>query len=136
VAVLQELPVSVSRLSGADLSAILGLVDRLGALAAAGRFTLAADADHRGEVTSSRAGSLRQWVTERCPSLDARDAADLAKTIQALSGTGVDPTLEPARTAVAAGRLSVPAGVQWNRTPGSYDHALAGSPSPGRQRGG
>jgi len=53
---------------------------------------------------------VRQWVTDRCPSLDARDARDagtLAKAVTLLN----TPALEPARAAVATGGLSVPAGV-------------------------
>ena len=77
-AVLSDLPARVHRLTGPDLHAVLPLVDRLAAVAAAGRFTITADAVDRGEVASSQAGSTQQWVADRCPSLDARDAGLVA----------------------------------------------------------
>jgi len=65
--VLGDLPVSAARLTGADLDAVLTVLDRLAAVAAAGRFTLAAEAEQRGEVAGSQAGSLRQWVAGARP---------------------------------------------------------------------
>jgi hypothetical protein len=103
----------VHRLTGADLDALLPVVDRLAAVAAAGRFTITADAVARGEVTASQAGSTAQWVADRCPSLDGRDAALLAKAVRELtdpSDTGPGRALAGARAAVAEGRLSVSAG--------------------------
>jgi hypothetical protein len=54
---LSELPASVHRLTGAELDAVLPVVDALTTIAAAGRFTIAAEAEERGEVTASQAGS-------------------------------------------------------------------------------
>ena len=84
-AVLSDLPARVHRLTGPDLDAVLPLVDRLAAVAAAGRFTITADAVDRGEVASSQAGSTAQWVADRCPSLDARDAGLVAKAVRELT---------------------------------------------------
>src|SRR6478736_4809691 len=112
-AVLSDLPARVHRLTGPDLDAVLPLVDRLAAVAAAGRFTLTADAVERGEVASSQAGSTAQWVADRCPSLDARNAGLVAKAVRELtdpSGTGQTSALAGARAAVQEGRLSVTAG--------------------------
>src|SRR6478609_2486208 len=112
-AVLSDLPARVHRLTGPDLDAVLPLVDRLAAVAAAGRFTLTADAVDRGEVASSQAGSTQQWVADRCPSLDARDAGLVAKAVRELtdqSGPGRASALAGARVAVREGRLSVSAG--------------------------
>ena len=116
-AVLSDLPARVHRLTGPDLDAVLPLVDRLAAVAAAGRFTLTADAVDRGEVASSQAGSTQQWVADRCPSLDARDAGLVAKAVRELtdqSGPGqasaFASALASARVAVQEGRLSVSAG--------------------------
>src|SRR6478736_179887 len=111
-AVLSDLPARVHRLTGPDLDAVLPLVDRLAAVAAAGRFTLTADAVDRGEVASSQAGSTAQWVADRCPSLDARNAGLVAKAVRELtdpSGTGQTSALAGARVAVQQGRLSVSA---------------------------
>src|SRR6476469_9266517 len=105
-AVLSDLPARVHRLTGPDLDAVLPLVDRLAAVAAAARFTITADAADRGEVAGSQAGSTQQWVADRCPSLDARDAGLVAKAVREL----VAPDLTAARTAVREGRLSVSTG--------------------------
>lgn len=104
---LRDLPVQVSRLGGADLVAGVGTVDELAAVAAAGRFTLASEADQRGEVAGSASGSVRQWVTDHCPSLEAREVGTLTKAVTRLN----TPELEQTRAAVAAGRLSIAAGV-------------------------
>ena len=104
---LEELPVSVCRLGGGDLDAVMGELDRLAAAAAAGRFTVASEAEQRGEVRVSASGTVRQWVADRCPSLEASDAGVVAKAVTQLN----TPALETARTAVAGGRLSVRAGV-------------------------
>ena len=137
---LASLPVSVSRLTGADLDAVLSVVDRLAAVAAAGRFTLAAEAEQQGLVMGSQAGSLRQWVTERCPALEAREAGTVAKAVRELSG----PDLELARVAVGAGRLSVPAGcvvaselgqLRPLLEPGAEDAVLAGLVAIGEAEG-
>ena len=84
-AVLSDLPARVHRLTGPDLDALLPVVDRLAAVAGAGRFTVTADAVARGEVAGSQAGSTQQWVADRCPSLDARDAALVAKAVRELA---------------------------------------------------
>src|SRR6478735_2249728 len=116
-AVLSDLPARVHRLTGSDLDAVLPLVDRLAAVAAAGRFTITAVAVERGEVASSQAGSTQQWVADRCPSLDARAAGLVAKAVRELtdqSGPGQASAfasgLAGARVAVQEGRLSVSAG--------------------------
>ena len=80
-AVLSDLPARVHRLTGPDLAAVLPLVDRLAAVAGAGRFTLTADAVDRGEVASSQAGSTQQWVADRPnPATALRAAVDPARS--------------------------------------------------------
>jgi hypothetical protein len=103
--VLKDLRARVTRLTGSDLDAVLPVIDRLAALAGAGRYTITAEAAQRGEVASSQAGTTAQWVADRCPSLDARDAGLVAKAVRELA----TPLLADAATAVAEGRLSVPA---------------------------
>jgi hypothetical protein len=102
---LQGLPASLYRLTSAELSTVLTAVDHVGALSGAGRYTITAEAVERGEVASSQAGSTQQWVVDRCPHLDAREAGVLAKAVRELAV----PELEGARTAVRAGAVSVPA---------------------------
>ena len=112
-AVLSDLPARVHRLTGPDLDRGAAVVDRLAAVAAAGRFTITADAVDRGEVASSQAGSTQQWVADRCPSLDARDAGLVAKAVRELEagpGQASASALAGARVAVREGRLSVSAG--------------------------
>ena len=104
---LEDLPVQVCRLGSHDLDTVLGVADRLAAVAAASRFTLTSEADQRGDVRASASGTVRQWVADRCPALDARDTGVVAKAVIRLN----TPALEAARTAVATGRLSIPAGV-------------------------
>ena len=102
---LNDLRARVTRLTGSDLDAVLPVIDGLAALAGAGRYTITAEAEQRGEVASSQAGTTAQWVADRCPSLDARDAGLVAKAVRELA----TPLLADAATAVTEGRLSVPA---------------------------
>src|SRR5689334_7452219 len=106
VEALRGLPSSVHRLTGAELTSVLSVVDQVGALSGAGRFTITAEAVQRGEVAASQAGSTQQWVADRCPSLDARESGVVAKAVRELGG----PELVKARSEVGAGRLSVAAG--------------------------
>ena len=104
--VLADLPARVSCLTGTDLDVVLPVIDRLAALAGAGRYTITADAESRGEIESSQAGTTAQWAGERCPALDGRDAGLVATAVRDLA----TPVLADASAAVAEGRLSVPAG--------------------------
>ncbi len=104
---LEDLPVQVCRLGSHDLGMVLGVADPLAAAASASRFTLTSEADQRGDVMASTSGTVRQWVADRCPTLDARDAGVVAKAVTRLN----TPALETARAAVSIGRLSIPAGV-------------------------
>jgi hypothetical protein len=104
--VLRGLPGDLHRLGSDKLTSVLVAVDGLAAIAAAGRFTVTAEAVQRGDVASSQAGSTQQWVAERCASLDAREAGMVAKAVRELTG----PALVAARRAVEDGGLSVGAG--------------------------
>ncbi len=89
---------------------MLPVVDALAAVAGAGRFTVTAEAVERGEVAASQAGSTAQWVADRCPTLDAREAGLVAKACRELRTSPFAPLLAGARAAVERGRLSVSAG--------------------------
>jgi hypothetical protein len=137
---LRQLSARAHRLTGADLDTVLPLVDALTAVAAAGRFTIAAEAEGRGEVAASLAGTLAQWVSERCPSLEMREAGQVAKAVREL-GT---PTLSVAREAVAAGRISVASGCvvasEWRQLlplvePAAHDAVVAGMVAIGESDG-
>ena len=107
--VFEALPAQVHRLTGADLDAVLPMVDRVAAVAAGTRFTLTAEAVERGEVAASQAGSTQQWVADRCPSLDGREAGLVGKAVRELTGSGVPAglasALAPAVEAVSSGRF-------------------------------
>lgn len=145
VEALRGLPGVVHRLTGPDLDTVLAAVDRVAALAGAARFTVTADAVARGEVAASQAGSTRQWVAERCPSLDAREAGVVAKAVRDLTGAhrgALD--LTQARDAVMAGSLSVPAGAvlatEWGQLkplvePGAREAVVAGLVAMGESEG-
>ena len=110
-AVLKDLPARVHGLTGPELDVVLPVIDALAAVAAAGRFTVAAEAVGRGEVAGSQAGSTAQWVADRCRSLDGREAGLVAKAVRELTGPSpLSPALVGARAAVEEGRLSVSAG--------------------------
>ena len=137
---LQGLPDNVHRLTSRELEGVLAEVDGLGAVVGAARFTLAAEAVERGDVSASQAGSTQQWVGEHCPSLDAREAGLVAKAVRELTG----PDLAPARAAVAEGRLSVSAGCvvasEWRQLvplvePSATDAVVAGLVSMGESEG-
>ena len=108
---LRELPAAVHRLTGPELGAVLAVVDQVGALSGAARFTITAEAVERGEVASSQAGSTQHWVADRCPSLDEREAGVVAKAVRELADPRLArPSMGLVRAAVGEGRLSAPAG--------------------------
>jgi hypothetical protein len=57
---LADLPARVTRLTGPDLDVVLPVIDRLAALAGAARYTITRDAESRGEIASSQAGTTAQ----------------------------------------------------------------------------
>ncbi|MDQ6896766.1 MAG: hypothetical protein M3171_09215, partial [Actinomycetota bacterium] len=81
----RDLPVQVCRLGSGDLDRVLPLIDELAAVAAAARFTVASEADQRGDIRASASGTVRQWVADRCPTLEAADAGVLAKAVTQLN---------------------------------------------------
>src|SRR5690349_20720982 len=88
-AALRDLPEQGHRLTGPDLEKVLTVVDALAAVSAAGRFTVTDEAVARGEVAGSQAGSVAQWVADRCSSLDARGAGLVAKAVRVLGAPGL-----------------------------------------------
>ncbi len=95
------------RLSGQDLSRVLPLLDRCRAVMAGGVFAVAWEAEQRGEVAASQAGSTGQWVAERCPGLEPGEAGLVGKAVRRLGPA----RFAPVREAVERGELSVGAGM-------------------------
>ena len=142
-AVLKDLPARVHGLTGAELDVVLPVIDALAAVTGAGRFTVTAEAVDRGEVASSQAGSTAQWVADRCPSLDGREAGLVAKAVRELTDRST-LVLAGARAAVEEGRLSVSAGCVVASElrqltpllePGSVDAVVAGLVAMGQVDG-
>lgn len=107
IALGERLPDERYRLSGEDLSRVLPLLDRCRSLMAGGVFGVAWEAEVRGEVATSQAGSTTQWVAERCPGLEPVEAGLVGKAVRRLA----PPRFAPVRDAIERGRLSVGAGV-------------------------
>jgi hypothetical protein len=59
-AALNDLPARIPRLTGADLDAVLPVIDGLAAVAGAGRFTVTAEAVDRGRSRPRRPGRRRR----------------------------------------------------------------------------
>ncbi|MGV1007630.1 MAG: HNH endonuclease [Dermatophilaceae bacterium] len=91
--------------NGADLGDVLGELDAVTALAAAGRVAVAAEALERGEVAASQYAGTAAWIAGNAPSLATGGAGQVAKLVERTRR----PVTAPVRDAVVAGRLGVPA---------------------------
>ncbi|MGB8383726.1 MAG: hypothetical protein WCG47_21170, partial [Dermatophilaceae bacterium] len=77
---LRALPEVLWQAAGAELGSLLGELDRVAALAAAGRVAVTLEAVQRGEVAASQCASAAAWVGQHAPSLaSAGGAGQLAK---------------------------------------------------------
>ncbi|MGV1009336.1 MAG: HNH endonuclease [Dermatophilaceae bacterium] len=102
---LRQLPGVLWQAGGEQLGHLLGELDQVAALTAAGRVAVTAEAVQRGEVAASQCAGTAAWVAAHAPSLAAgRGAGQVAKVVEAL----VTPTLAPVTDAVLAGDLPVP----------------------------
>ena len=71
---------------GEELASLMELFDRVGELAAAGRFAVVAEAVDRGEVGGSTGGGtagLQRWVRDHAPSLRAGGSAAVVTVVEA-----------------------------------------------------
>ncbi|MBK8469661.1 MAG: DUF222 domain-containing protein [Actinomycetales bacterium] len=71
------------------------------------RVAVVAEAESRGEVAASQAGSTTGWIAGHAPSLAAAGAGQLARLVRDTHRAD----LAPVRDAVLAGTVSVPAGL-------------------------
>ena len=103
---LNALPEVLWQAAGAELGSLLGELDRVAALAAAGRVAVTLEAVQRGEVAASQCASAAGWVGLHAPSLaSAGGAGQVAKCAELLG----KPRLHPVKEAVLSGELAVSA---------------------------
>ena len=103
---LRALPEVLWQAAGAELGSLLGELDRVAALAAAGRVAVTVEAVQRGEVAASQCASAAGWVGQHAPSLaSAGGAGQVAKCAELLG----KPRLHPVKEAVLSGELAVSA---------------------------
>ena len=99
---LHSLPTEAFRLTSADVESVTPLVGELVSQGLAGLFTLTHEAQARGDIAVSQAGSTRQWLGERTPAVESRQSGAIASAVQRLT----DPRWAAVRDAVAAGEIS------------------------------
>ena len=92
---------------GAELGDVVGELDAVAALAAAGRVAFTAEALERGEVAASQCGSTAAWVAEHAPSLASGGAGQVARLVE-VTRAGEKA---PVRAAVIDGTLGVATGM-------------------------
>ena len=88
-----------------QLGDVLGELDQLAALAARARVAVVAEAETRGEIAASQAGSVTAWVAAHAPTLAAGGAGQVARVVHDTRPV----ELAPVRDAVITG--TVPVGV-------------------------
>jgi hypothetical protein len=66
-----ELVASLWQVQGGELGTLLGELDALAAVACGGRVAVVGEAESRGEIAASQAGSTAGWVAEHAPTLAA-----------------------------------------------------------------
>ncbi len=90
---------------GSELAAMLGELDRLAALTAGARVAVVVEAETRGEIAASQAGSVTGWVAAQAPSLAAGGGAgQVAKVVHDTRTM----ELAPVRDAVIDGTVPTP----------------------------
>ena len=83
---ITELVETLWQVQGAELGTLLGQLDRLTAVASGARVAVVGEAESRGEITASQAGSTAGWVAEHAPTLAAGGGAgQVARLVRELS---------------------------------------------------
>ena len=99
-----ELVASLWQVQGAELGALLGEFDALAAVACGARVAVVGEAEARGEISASQAGSTAGWVAEHAPTLAAGSGAgQVARLVRECSR----PDLTSVRAAAVSGQVSV-----------------------------
>ena len=100
-----ELVASLWQVQGADLGTLLGEFDALAAVVCGARVAVVGEAESRGEISASQAGSTAGWVAEHAPTLAAGSGAgQVARLVRECSR----PDLTSVRAAAVSGVVSVP----------------------------
>ncbi|WP_201467832.1 HNH endonuclease signature motif containing protein [Janibacter melonis] len=104
VRALHGLSSAIHHASGPELVEVMGVLDELTTLAAAGRYVVTAQAHERGEVAQSDAPSLPAWVRQHAPSTRQGGCGTIAQAVLDLSR----PVNTLLRDAVEDGTLTLP----------------------------
>ena len=101
-----ELVASLWQVQGADLGTLLGELDALAAVACGARVAVVGEAESRGEISASQAGSTAGWVAKHAPTLAAGSGAgQVARLVRECTR----PDLTSVQAAAISGAVSVPA---------------------------
>ncbi|WP_191562976.1 HNH endonuclease signature motif containing protein [Janibacter melonis] len=104
VEALRGLSSAIHQANGPELVEVMGVLDELTTLAAAGRYVVTAQAHERGEVAQSDAPSLPAWVREHAPSTRQGGCGTIAQAVLDLSR----PVNTLLRDAVEDGTVTLP----------------------------
>ena len=100
-----ELVALLWQVQGGELGALLGEFDALAAVACGARVAVVGEAESRGEMTASQAGSTAGWVAEHAPTLAAGGGAgQVARLVRECAR----PDLSSVQAAAVSGAVSVP----------------------------
>lgn len=97
----------VHEADGPGLTELLGRLDEVATLAAAGRVVVTGEALTRGEIAASQCATTTQWVESHAPSTRCGGAAQVARAATVLGRR----ELGGIRDAVECGRVTVPLGL-------------------------
>ena len=93
------------QVQGAELGDVLGELDALAASAGGARVAVVAEAESRGDIAASQAGSTPGWVAAHAPSLAAGSGAgQVARMVR----DSARPEMATVRAAAVSGAVSVP----------------------------
>ena len=95
------------QVTGPELAQLVEELEALSCAAGGAVVAVVAEADARGEIAASQAGTGAQWVARHAPSLAAEGAGQVARLVQECRR----PELAPVRDAVERGRLPVGVGL-------------------------
>ena len=99
-----ELVASLWQVQGGELGALLGELDALAAVACGARVAVVGEAESRGEITASQAGSTAGWVAEHAPTLAAGSGAgQVARLVRECAR----PDMTIVQAAAVSGQVSV-----------------------------
>ena len=102
---VMELVASLWQVQGADLGSLLGEFDALAAVACGARVAVVGEAEARGEISASQAGSTAGWVAEHAPTLAAGSGAgQVARLVRECAR----PDMTIVQAAAVSGAVSVP----------------------------